>query len=176
MNNEKIFGISIIIILIVGTIIIFATQQVVNKYQYENKIYVDSQKVFDLLADVQNFPKVFPKTFQSVKILNQTHNTVYTEEIISYHGITKVIKIKHELKPYQYHTITILSGEFKNTSFIINFNEKDSNTLIIINAEIHFPSYVGLMYNNIPFNFNVAINNLYGEIPIDFRINYFPLA
>ena len=167
-------GISIIIILIVGTITIFAIQPVVNKYHYTNKIYVDSEKTFDLLANDQNFPKVFPKTFHSVKILNQIHNTVFTEETISYQGITKVIKIKHKLKPYQYHTINVLSVEFKNTSFIINFNEKDSNTLIIINAEIHFPSYLGLMYNNIPFNFNGVINHLYSEMPTEFKKNYFP--
>jgi len=139
-NFEKIFGICLIIILIVGTIIIYSTQQSFDQIKFKREIKVDSKKLFDMLADVQNYPKVFPKTVSSVKVLNQTNDTILTEATISYQGITRTIEMKHEIKPYEYHNITALSGEFKNSSFIIEFKEKQN--LVTVNGELYFPAYL----------------------------------
>jgi len=170
-NLEKIFGIFIIVVLIMGTMLIYSTQQVVNKYQIEKEFQVDKKKIFDVLADVQNYPKVFPKFVKSVKILNQTDDLVFTEETISYEGITRVIEMKHEIKPYEYHKVTALSGEFKNSSFMIQFNLKDPR-VTKINTEIYFPAYLGFFINNSPNginNFNKVVNIVYRDIPTEFK-------
>jgi len=169
MNNnlEKTLGISIIVVLIFGTIIIYSTQQTFNEFQFKREIKVDSKKLFDVLADVQNYPKVFPKTISSVKVLNQTNDTILTEETISYQGITRVIEIKHEIIPYKSHTITALSGEFKNTSFIIKFEEKQN--LVIVNAELYFPAYLELYTSDIPIQYNKFLNSLYGDLEMAVR-------
>ena len=161
INTEKILGLSLILILLVGAIVIFSTQQTVNKYQYKKEFSVDSKKLFDLLADVKNYPEIFPENIKSVKILNQTDNTIFTEETILLQGKTRVIEVKHEIKPYRSHTIIVLSGELKNTSFIINFHEENSKTHINIKAEVWFPAYLGFFVNNGPTglnNFNQLIN------------------
>jgi len=161
LNVEKILGISLIAIILVGVLVINSTQQVVNKYHYKNELNVDSKKLYNLLADVQNYPKIFPENVKSVKILNQTHNTIYTEQTISYQGITRVIEIKHEIEPYKSHIMTVLSGELKNTFFIIKFYEKGPKTYVDIKAEVWIPAYLGYFVNNNPTglnNFNQFIN------------------
>jgi len=171
-NVEKIFGIFIIAVLIMGTIIIFSTQQVVNKYQFTRDLkQVDKNQMFDLLADVENYPKIFPKYIKSVKILNHTNDVIITEETISYEGITRIVEVKHEIKPYEYHKVTALSGEFKNSSFMFNFTQKHPNTFEL-DAEIYFPAYLGFFINNSPTginNFAKNMNTIYREIPMEFK-------
>jgi len=168
-NSEKILGISIIVVLIVGTIIIYSTQQTFNQFQFKREIKVDSKKLFDVLADVQNYPKVFPKIINSVKILNRTNDTIFTEETISFQGITRAIEIKHEIIPYKSHTITALSGEFKNSSFIIEFKEKQN--LVIVNAELYYPAYLGLYIKGIPIDYNKLLNSLTRDLEIAVKRN-----
>lgn len=169
MNSEKILGISIIAVLIIGTIIIYSTQQTYNEFQFEREIKVDSKKLFSVLADVQNYPKVFPKIISSVKVLNQTNDTIFTEETISYQGITRVTEIKHEIIPYKSHTITALSGEFKNSSFIVEFKEKQNR--VILNAELYFPAYLGLDTSGVPTDYNKFLNSLFRDLEIAVKRN-----
>ena len=71
--------------------------------------------MYDVITDVENYPKVLPKNILSVKILDRTDNSIIAEEQINEKGIRLTLTVKHSFVPMEKHTIEILDGDAKGT-------------------------------------------------------------
>ena len=71
--------------------------------------------MYDVITDVENYPKVLPENILSVKILDRTDNSIIAEEQINEKGITLTFTVKHSFVPMEKHTIEILDGDAKGT-------------------------------------------------------------
>ena len=95
----------------------------------EFQTIVDAEKIklFDVMADVENYPSVFQENYVSVKILNQTNNSIMSLETVKEAGIQTTLQVKHTIIPYESHQMSILDGDAKGTTIIVWFSDFDTN-------------------------------------------------
>ena len=123
-------------------------------------VNIEKKQLFDSMADVQNYPDIFPENFLSVIINEQYSNVLVAKETIHENGITTTLTVRHTITPYENQILEILDGDAKGTKITIIFEDIDSNTKISIKAEIHL---TGLL---IPFayipdsNLNHAVDTV----------------
>lgn len=104
--------------------------QPLDQVIFEKVVSLDRESLFETMTSVENYPLVLPKNVISIKIINQTQNLIFAEEIISESGLTVKILAKHSIEPFQKHTIEIIEGDAKGTKIIQTFEEDGSTTKI----------------------------------------------
>ena len=94
--------------------------------------------MYDVITDVENYPKVLPKNILSVKILDRTDNSIIAEEQINEKGITSTFTVKHSFVPMEKHTIEILDGDAKGTIITQYFDivQPEGSLRITTDAEL----------------------------------------
>ena len=143
----------IYLIIIVAGFLVFNSIHNLNanqEFSLETVVGINSKKIvdlereiiFDTMADIENYPSILPKNIVDVKIINQTMNpaganVITVEEKISEAGVISTILVKHDILPYTLHKIEIMEGDAKGTIIRANFDEKEKQTEITIEAEIH---------------------------------------
>ena len=94
----------------------------IKRISFENIIdTVSHASMYEVITDVENYPKVLPENILSVKILDRTNNSITAEEQIGEHGIKSTLTVKHSFVPMEKHTIEILDGDAKGTIITQNF-------------------------------------------------------
>ena len=151
---EKLNKILIIYLIIIGAgFLVFNSIYNLNENQefsLETVVGINSKKIvdvereiiFDTIADIENYPIILPKNIIDVKIINQTTsaggaNVIMVEQKVSEAGVISTILVKHDILPYTSHKIEIMEGDAKGTIIRANFDEKEKQTEITIEAEIH---------------------------------------
>ena len=94
---------------------------------FQANVDVEKTKLFDVMADVENYPSIFPENFVSVKILNKTSNSILSLETVKEAGVQITFQVKHTMIPYESHQISILDGEAEGTNIVVWFNDFDVN-------------------------------------------------
>ena len=94
--------------------------------------------MYDVITDVENYPKVLPKNILSVKILDRTDNSIIAEEQINEKGIRLTLTVKHSFVPMEKHTIEILDGDAKGTIITQYFDivQPEGSLRITTDAEL----------------------------------------
>jgi len=141
MTRKKIliFGIYVIVFLLLVTYTTIPDEHrvVTKNTSFVMMVDADKRELFDLMADIENYPKILSDNYISVFIKNQTNNSIFTNEVITERGIQSTLNVKHTILPYDYHIIEILDGDAKDTKITIIFEENGSETKLTINTEIH---------------------------------------
>ena len=106
--------------------------------------------MYDVITDVENYPKVLPENILSVKILDRTNNSITAEEQISEHSIKSTLTVKHSFVPMEKHTIEILDGDAKGTIITQNFEifQPEGSLKITTDVELDLKgifSFVGFL-------------------------------
>lgn len=118
-----------------------------------SKIYdVDKNRIFEAMADIENYPTILPKNVISVEIINKTNNVIYANEEIAERGIKVKLMVKHVIEPHDKHTIEILNGDAKGTIIIQTYETVESGTKINTKSEIKLRGIL------IPFGFTAEYN------------------
>lgn len=110
----------------------------VEEISFDRTVDLNKQDIFNVMADVKNYPLVHPANILSVNILEQTENELLVEEEMIEMGIRLKFLVKHTLLPYEQHTIEIMDGDAKGTKFIQKFEEVDEGTKLSTLAEFKF--------------------------------------
>ena len=100
----------------------------IAKYTVIKTVDLDREKIFSIMTDVYNYPKVLPKNILSVSILNQTENTIFTEEEFIEKGVKIKFHVKHTIIPPLEHRIEILDSDAKGTKVLQSFELIDNST------------------------------------------------
>jgi len=132
--------------------------------EFQTNVSVEKTRLFEVMADVENYPSVFQENYVSVKILNKTSNFILSLETVKEAGIQTTFQVKHSLIPYESHQITILDGDAEGTNIIVWFDDFDVNrTQISVKLELKLK---GVMYpfgiipdQNINNAFNTVLNS-----------------
>jgi len=100
-------------------------------------INAPQDKIFSLITDFEKLPKRFPGTYQSLKVIEKTNNTVTVEEDVTVAG-RKIHQItKHTLEPKRRLKSEVLEGDTKGTVVEITLDpESDSKTKVSVNADL----------------------------------------
>jgi len=97
---------------------------------------IERKKLFDTMADLKNYPTIFPNNVLLVNIINQSENIIFAEEKLSEAGITTKIIVKHTIFPYEKHIVTIMDGDAQNTTIITTFEDFNSSTKLNVKTNM----------------------------------------
>lgn len=92
--------------------------------------------IFEISTDVENFHKIMPKYFESLKIITNSPNEKIVSESINFLGRRIKIKTKHIILKPNVHKVFILSGPAKGTSFIETYSSSLTGTDISILVDL----------------------------------------
>ncbi|MFB5607808.1 MAG: hypothetical protein ACE5RI_06755 [Candidatus Nitrosomaritimum yanchengensis] len=118
--------------------------------------------IFKLSTDIENFSKLLPKYFQSLKITDFNNSGLFVDEKISFLGRTLTVKTKHVIKKPNLHSIQILTGPLKGSSFVERYESKPFGTKIIIDVNLKFNG-LGRIFYFLSFFIHKQINKVMDE-------------
>ena len=95
--------------------------------------------IFAISTDVENFHKIMPKYFKSLKIISDSLNEKIVLESIDFLGRKIKIKTKHIIVKPNVHKVFILTGPVRGTSFIETYAStlSGTNISILVDLKIH---------------------------------------
>ncbi|ARS64570.1 hypothetical protein NMSP_0951 [Candidatus Nitrosomarinus catalina] len=92
--------------------------------------------IFKISTDVENFHKVMPDYFKSLKIISDSSNEKIVLEYLDFLGRQIEIKTKHVIIQPNLHKVLILTGPAKGTSFVETYDSNSSGTDISIEVNL----------------------------------------
>ena len=101
------------------------------------ELSVNKTELFNVMADVENYPAFFPDTYVSVDMINKTDNVFYTKEVITYDKITKPLIVKHVIYPYDKQVTQVLGGVAKGTVITTTFESTNTGTKVTVDLVVH---------------------------------------
>ena len=133
--------------------------------EFEKTLEIEQEKLFLTMSDLESYPKILPKTFVSVNILEINENIIITEEEIQEKGIRTKFLVKHTLIPNDEHIFEILEGDAKGTKihqfFSSNGNFTNLKTTVDINFEGILTPFSYLPKNNVQHAMDTVITAFY---------------
>jgi len=107
------------------------------KFHWSHKLSIEREKIFEIMSNVTSYPKIFPERYNSLKIINQSENVIFTEEDITYGNLNRKLIVKHTLVENESHLIEIVKGDAKNTKILLNYKSVGNSTNILVDFEIN---------------------------------------
>ncbi len=112
------------------------TPKKITDFETSRLVDVEKERLFEIMADIENYPKIFPKNVISVNILSKNNGKIIAEEYLAESGIKTKLVVKHTIKPYDEHIIEIIDGDLKGTKIIQSFESVESQTNLITNVHL----------------------------------------
>ena len=129
------------------------------------KSNLDRDILFKISTDVENFHKIMPKYFKSLKIITNSLNEKVVLESIDFLGRKIKIRTKHVIVKPNIHKVFILTGPVRGTSFIETYDSIASGTSISILVDLKLHGILKL----IPF-FKILILKRMNSVMSEFII------
>ena len=136
-NTDKItviFYVSLAIILTAGFLYIDSTfdtttlsniiPEPTTKLEITKDFLGDREKIFFIMTDLENYPKVLPQNIKSVEIIEDFDNKILAEYEVVEAGITSKLLVQHRMLPYYEHTIEVMDGDAQGTQITQEFVER----------------------------------------------------
>ena len=103
------------------------------------KSNLERDLIFSISTDVENFHKIMPKYFKSLKIISDSLNEKIVLESIDFLGRKIKIKTKHVIVKPNVHKVFILTGPVRGTSFIETYYStlSGTNISILVDLKLH---------------------------------------
>ena len=121
---------------------------------------VETERIFTIMSDVENYPYVLPKNVLSVNKLEETDSSLVYEITFQEKGLQGTVVVRHDLFPYDEQIITVIEGDAKNTVIHQKFQGQDDSTKLITDIEINL-SGILTPFQYIPLaNFTNAMNTI----------------
>jgi len=106
---------------------------------FETSRLVDVKKetIFNVMANIENFPNILPEHINYVKVLSKSDNVIIAEEEFVEAGIKTKLLVRHTIKPYNEHIIEIIDGDAKGTIITQIFESSDLQTNLITKVHLN---------------------------------------
>ena len=109
----------------------------ITEFETSRLVDVPNNRIFDVMANIENFPNILPENIVSVNILNKTDNEIIAEEELFEAGIKTKLLVKHTIKPYSEHIIEIIDGDAEGTKITQYFESVDSQTKLTTKVSLN---------------------------------------
>ena len=113
------------------------TPKKITEFETSRLVDVPNNRIFDVMANIENFPNILPENVVSVNILNKTDNEIIAEEELFEAGIKTKLLVKHTIKPYSEHIIEIIDGDAEGTKITQYFESVDSQTKLTTKVSLN---------------------------------------
>ena len=107
------------------------------KINFEKIIKAERNKVFDIAANYEQFQKILPKYFPSIRVLSVRDNTSVVEEHVRIAGRELVMMTKHVTKYPELHEVFVIGGDAKGSYIIERYESIKDGTKITVEADLN---------------------------------------
>ena len=132
---------------------------------FEKTIKADRNKVFEITTNYENFQKLLPQHYPSIRTISVRGNVSVVEEHLRLGQKELVMMVKHILEQPILHETFVIGGDAKGTHIVTKYEHLPNGTKMIIEIDWKLK---GIMKLSGLFNKNI-LNN-YSKIIDDFII------
>ena len=136
------------------------------KIIFEKIIKADRKKVFELTTNYENFQKILPQYYPSIRIISVRGNVSVVEEHLQIAGQELVMMAKHVIDEPILHEIFIIGGDAKGTHIIKRYESIPHGTKLTLEIDWKLR---GMMKLSNFFGKNKVLND-YSKIIDEFAI------
>ena len=136
------------------------------KIIFEKIIKADRKKVFELTTNYENFQKILPQYYPSIRIISVRGNVSVVEEHLQIAGRELVMMAKHVIDEPILHEIFIIGGDAKGTHIIKRYESIPHGTKLTIEIDWKLK---GMMKLSNFFGKNKVLND-YSKIIDEFAV------
>ena len=132
-----------------------------TKITFEKIIRSEPKKVFDVISNYENYEKLFPDYYPSVRIKSVRDESSLVAEHLKLHDKEFVIMAKHFNDPPHRHEMRVVGGDIKGSYIIEKIVPFESETKIIVEAKINTGKRFSILKNA---DYEKALEKLYDEV------------
>ncbi len=136
------------------------------KIIFEKIIKADRKKVFSLTTNYENFQKILPQYYPSIRIISVRGNVSVVEEHLQIAGRELVMMAKHVIDEPILHEIFIIGGDAKGTHIIKRYESIPYGTKLTLEIDWKLK---GMMKISNFFGKNKVLND-YSKIIDEFAV------
>jgi len=136
------------------------------KIIFEKIIKADRKKVFELTTNYENFQKILPQYYPSIRIISVRGNVSVVEEHLQIAGRELVMMAKHVIDEPILHEIFIIGGDAKGTHIIKRYESIPHGTKLTLEIDWKLK---GMMRISNFFGKNKVLND-YSKIIDEFAV------
>jgi len=107
------------------------------KINFEKIVKAERNRVFDIAANYEQFQKILPTYFPSIRVLSVRGDTSVVEEHIKVAGRELVMMTKHVTKYPELHEVFVIGGDAKGSHIIERYESIKDGTKITVEADIN---------------------------------------
>jgi coenzyme Q-binding protein COQ10 len=112
------------------------------KINFEKIVCAERVKVFNIVANYEQFQKTLPKYFPSIRIRSTRGNTAVVEEHINIAGHEFILMTKHVTKFPEIHEVFVIGGDAKGSHIVERFDSIQGGTKIIVDADLKLKGFL----------------------------------
>lgn len=106
------------------------------KISIEKTINAERQHVFDIVANYENFEKILPQYFPSIRVRSVRDNTAVVEEHLILGDKELIMMTKHVTKYPELHEVFVIGGDAKGSHIIEKYEKIPQGTKVKIDADL----------------------------------------
>ena len=107
-----------------------------TKFTLEKTVHATRESVYQILSDYENYQKLIPQHFPSVRVRSVRGNISVVEEHMNLGDIELVIMAKHVSEKPVLHEVFVIGGDAKGSHIKEQFIEVSEGTKIIIDVDL----------------------------------------
>ena len=115
-----------------------------SKTIFEKIIKADRKKIFELATNYENFQKILPQYYPSVRTISVRGNVSVVEEHLRIGGRELVMMVKHVIDEHILHEIFIIGGDAKGTHIITRYETISHGTKMTLEVDWKLKSILKL--------------------------------
>ena len=132
-----------------------------TKITFEKIVKADPDKVFDIISNFENYEKLFPDYYPSIRIKSVRDESSLVAEHLKLYDKEFVIMAKHFNDPPYRHEMRVVGGDIKGSYIIEKIIPFELETKIIVEAKINTGKQFSILKNA---DYHKALENLYDEV------------
>ncbi len=107
-----------------------------SKIHFEKIVKAERSRVFDIVANYEEFQKTLPEYFTSIRIRSSRDNVAVVEEHVRIFGKELVLMTKHVIQYPEIHEVFVIGGDAKGSHIVEKYESVDDGTKITVDADI----------------------------------------
>ncbi len=107
-----------------------------TKFSLEKIAHAKRETVYEILSNYENYEKLIPQHFPSVRVRSVRGNVSVVEEHMNLGDLELLIMAKHVTKEPVLHEVFVIGGDAKGTHINQQFIEISEGTKIIVDVDL----------------------------------------
>ena len=107
-----------------------------TKFTVDKIVHTKRKIIFDILSNFENFQKILPQHFPSIRVRSTRGNISVVEEHMMLGNKELVIMTKHVIQEPSLHEIFVIGGDAKGSHIYQQFIEHSEGTKIVVDVDL----------------------------------------